>query len=161
MTAAGQPPPNPSYREYAKCWSDVKPAWGLSMQASEKEALIESLATCWAATTGVHDRKEHHTMGSATRAALTALTITCCTLTPVPAQAATPVGNAPMCVAVWQTTGRITKTGHARNDCDTRLRLRIAWSRGTDSACETVDPGKTISSRVPRGVRSFNGADTC
>ncbi|GAB2957673.1 hypothetical protein ACFMQL_38970 [Nonomuraea fastidiosa] len=80
---------------------------------------------------------------------------------PAPAWSAAPEGNAPMCVAVWQTTGRFTKTGFARNDCKTRLRLKIMWGRGMDGDCQTVDPGKTISSQVFRGVRSFDGANTC
>ncbi|NBE95290.1 hypothetical protein FE391_16940 [Nonomuraea sp. KC401] len=75
--------------------------------------------------------------------------------------AAAPAGNAPSCVAVWQTTGTITKTGYARNDCGRRLRLKIKWARGTDGACHTVDPGRTIYSKVARGPRTFDGADSC
>ncbi|MFG1946751.1 hypothetical protein [Nonomuraea sp. NPDC048826] len=78
-----------------------------------------------------------------------------------PAAAAVPVGNAPSCVAVWQTKGTVTKTGYARNDCGKRLRLKIKWARGTDGDCYTVDPGETISSKVARGPRAFDGADVC
>ncbi|MCF6470431.1 hypothetical protein FAF44_18805 [Nonomuraea sp. MG754425] len=95
------------------------------------------------------------------RAALAVIGAACCAFGSGPALAAVPVGNAPMCVTVWQTTGRITKTGFARNDCKSRLRLKIKWARGTDSDCQTVDPGQTISAKVPRGVRAFDGADTC
>jgi hypothetical protein len=78
-----------------------------------------------------------------------------------PAAAAVPAGNAPSCVAVWQTKGIVTKTGYARNDCRYRLRLKIKWARGTDGDCSTVDPGRTISSKVARGPRNFDGADIC
>lgn len=97
----------------------------------------------------------------AVSAAATALLLTPITTGPAAAWAAAPAGSAPICVAVWQSTGRITKTGYARNDCKSRVRLKIKWARGTDSDCQTVDPGQTISSQVPRGVRSFDGADTC
>jgi hypothetical protein len=100
-------------------------------------------------------------MRPAVRTVLAVVAATSCALTSTPAMAAAPAGNAPMCVAVWQTTGRITKTGYARNDCTSRLRLKLKWARGTDSACQTVDPGETIWHQVPRGVRSFDGADTC
>ncbi|MEO3889492.1 hypothetical protein [Nonomuraea sp. B5E05] len=96
-----------------------------------------------------------------TRAALTALTLTATFASAPPAIAAAPAGNAPSCVAVWQTTGTFTKKGYARNDCDRRLRLKIKWARGTDGACHTVDPGHTIYSQVARGPRTFDGADTC
>ncbi|MGI5271181.1 hypothetical protein ACQEUU_18640 [Nonomuraea sp. CA-218870] len=78
-----------------------------------------------------------------------------------PAVAAVPAGNAPSCVAVWQTKGTVTKTGYARNDCGRRLRLKIKWARGTDGSCRTVDRGRTISSKVGRGPRTFDGADLC
>ncbi|MEV4477249.1 hypothetical protein ACFFR3_37490 [Nonomuraea salmonea] len=92
---------------------------------------------------------------------ITGVTALACALTQTPAWSAAPAGNAPMCVAVWQTTGRITQTGYARNDCQSRLRLKIIWGRGGDGDCQTVDPGKTISSQVFRGVRAFDGANTC
>ncbi len=96
------------------------------------------------------------------RTALSTLTTTACLITAAgPALAAAPAGNAPSCVAVWQTAGSITKTGYARNDCDHRLRLKIKWARGTDGSCHTVDPGQTIYSQVARGPRTFDGADTC
>jgi len=92
----------------------------------------------------------------------TALTAAACLVaTAGPALAASPAGNAPSCVAVWQDTGTITKTGYARNDCSGRLRLKIKWARGTDGSCHTVDPGRTIYSRVARGPRTFDGADSC
>ncbi|GAA2387991.1 hypothetical protein [Nonomuraea africana] len=75
--------------------------------------------------------------------------------------AAIPAGNAPTCVTVWEHTGRITKTGYARNDCRYTLNLKIVWARGTDGPCRTVRPGETISTQVPRGIRSFDGADRC
>jgi hypothetical protein len=103
-----------------------------------------------------------HTVHHSARAALAALTLTCCALaSAAPAQAAVPAGNAPMCVVVWQTTGTITKTGYARNDCSQTLRLKIVWAHGTDGQCFTVNPGGSISSKVPRGVRTFDGASTC
>ena len=99
------------------------------------------------------------------RQALTTLTLACCTLTaatlPAHAAAALPAGNAPSCVTVWQTTGTITKTGYARNDCGRTLRLKIIWAHGTDGDCHTVNPGGTIWSKVARGVRSFDGANSC
>lgn len=105
-------------------------------------------------------RKEHP-MRSTVRAMLAALAAAGCIINSTPALAAAPAGNAPACVTVWETTGRVTKTGYVRNDCSYRLRLKIKWARGTDSACQTVDPGQTVSSQVPRGIRSFDGADTC
>ncbi|KAB8188572.1 hypothetical protein FH608_043155 [Nonomuraea phyllanthi] len=95
-------------------------------------------------------------------AVLSALAVTCCAVAATPpAWAAAPAGNAPSCVTVWEKTGRITKTGYVRNDCGSKLRLKIKWARGTDSACQTVEPGETIWSQVPRGIRSFDGADGC
>ncbi|MGW6505903.1 GmrSD restriction endonuclease domain-containing protein [Nonomuraea angiospora] len=41
-----KPPLESFYCEYARSWIDVKHDWGLSMQAGEKEALMEMLATC-------------------------------------------------------------------------------------------------------------------
>ncbi|SEM24490.1 hypothetical protein [Nonomuraea pusilla] len=80
-----------------------------------------------------------------------------------PAQAAPalPAGNAPTCVTVWEKVGTITKTGYARNDCGRTLNLKIIWAHGTDGSCQTVRAGGTISSKVPRGIRSFDGADLC
>ncbi|MFF4415560.1 hypothetical protein ACFYY8_23760 [Streptosporangium sp. NPDC001559] len=72
------------------------------------------------------------------------------------------LGNAPSCVTVWQKTGRITKTGYARNDCRGRtLNLKIVWAHGADGSCHTVRPGGTISSKVARGGRTFDGANIC
>lgn len=85
----------------------------------------------------------------------------CLLVLATPAVAAIPAGNAPSCVAVWQRTGTVTKTGYARNDCGRRLRLKIKWAHGTDGRCYTVDPGQTISSKVSRGPRTFDGADLC
>lgn len=98
-----------------------------------------------------------------TGAALTASGLLVASLLALPGQAAAAVtaGNAPTCVTVWEHTGRITKTGYARNDCDYSLNLKIVWARGTDGPCETVRPGQTISTQVPRGVRSFDGASRC
>ncbi|MGR6921117.1 HNH endonuclease family protein [[Actinomadura] parvosata] len=44
--ARWKPPLESFYCEYARSWIDVKHDWELSMQPSEKEALIEMLATC-------------------------------------------------------------------------------------------------------------------
>ncbi|MEV4468094.1 hypothetical protein [Nonomuraea sp. NPDC049504] len=97
------------------------------------------------------------------RKTLTALAAACCALgaATAPAQAVAPAGNAPSCVVVWQTTGTITKTGYARNDCSRTLRLKIVWAHGTDGQCHTVRPGGTIWSKVARGVRTFDGANSC
>ncbi|RJL24534.1 hypothetical protein [Bailinhaonella thermotolerans] len=70
-------------------------------------------------------------------------------------------GNAPSCVAVWHRVGRITKTGYARNDCRRALNLKIVWAHGADGSCRTVAPGVTISHKVPRGIRTFDGASLC
>lgn len=102
-----------------------------------------------------------------TRAALTATTVTLFLgLAGFPGQAsasttAVPMGNAPTCVTVWENVGTITKTGYARNDCDYTMGLKIVWAHGTDGSCHSVRPGGTISSKVPRGVRTFDGANRC
>ncbi|WP_248958771.1 hypothetical protein [Sphaerisporangium perillae] len=75
--------------------------------------------------------------------------------------AARPLGNAPRCVAVWQKTGSIHKTGYARNDCGYRMNLKIVWAFGKDGSCRTVAPGQTIKHQVPRGPRNFDGASKC
>ena len=72
-----------------------------------------------------------------------------------------PMGNAPSCVTVWQNTGTITKTGYARNDCDETMNLKIVWAHGVDGSCQTARAGDTISSKVPRGPRNFDGAGLC
>ncbi|MEQ4718065.1 hypothetical protein [Nonomuraea sp. B19D2] len=64
-------------------------------------------------------------------------------------------------MTVWQTTGTVTKTGYARNDCGETLHLKIVWAHGADGQCFTVNPGETISSKVARGVRTFDGASIC
>ncbi|MBG0816521.1 hypothetical protein [Planomonospora sp. ID82291] len=74
---------------------------------------------------------------------------------------AKPAGNAPGCVHVWQKVGRITKTGYAKNNCTYTVRIKIVWARGGDGECRTVRPGGTITSKVPRGVRTFDGAGKC
>jgi hypothetical protein len=74
---------------------------------------------------------------------------------------AIPAGNAPSCVTVWQQTGTITKTGYARNDCGYTLNLKIVWAHGVDGSCRTARDGVTISSKVPRGPRNFDGANLC
>ncbi|WP_067176641.1 hypothetical protein [Microtetraspora niveoalba] len=74
---------------------------------------------------------------------------------------AMPTGNAPSCVAVWQQTGTITKTGYARNDCGYSMNLKIVWSHGVDGSCQTARPGDTVKSKVPRGPRNFDGANLC
>jgi hypothetical protein len=77
------------------------------------------------------------------------------------AAATIPMGNAPSCVTVWQNTGTITKTGYARNDCGETMNLKIVWAHGVDGSCQTARPGDTISSKVPRGPRNFDGASRC
>jgi hypothetical protein len=74
---------------------------------------------------------------------------------------AIPTGNAPSCVTVWQNTGTITKTGYARNDCGYTMNLKIVWAHGVDGSCQTARAGDTISSKVPRGPRNFDGAGLC
>ncbi|WP_405145476.1 hypothetical protein OG589_01640 [Sphaerisporangium sp. NBC_01403] len=106
-------------------------------------------------------------------AAVTALTLT---LTQAPASAAPasttakesvaetaarPLGNAPRCVSVWSKTGRITKTGYAKNNCGRTLRLKIIWAHGADGPCSSVRAGWTLSHKIPRGPRTFDGAHTC
>ncbi|MEV4081423.1 DUF1524 domain-containing protein [Nonomuraea fuscirosea] len=44
--AAWKPPLTTFHCEYARSWIDVKHDWGLSMQPSEKDALLEMLSTC-------------------------------------------------------------------------------------------------------------------
>ncbi|MFI7448747.1 hypothetical protein ACIBQX_14720 [Nonomuraea sp. NPDC049714] len=77
------------------------------------------------------------------------------------AASAIPTGNAPSCVTVWQNTGTITKTGYARNDCGRTMNLKIVWAHGVDGSCQTARAGDTISSKVPRGPRNFDGAGLC
>ncbi|MBF8186158.1 hypothetical protein ITP53_10435 [Nonomuraea sp. K274] len=74
---------------------------------------------------------------------------------------AIPAGNAPTCVTVWQETGLVTKTGYARNDCSYTMDLKIVWAHGVDGSCQTARPGATVSSKVPRGPRNFDGASRC
>lgn len=74
---------------------------------------------------------------------------------------AAPAGDAPSCVTVWQRTGTVTKTGYARNDCGYTMNLKIVWAHGVDGSCQTARPGATISSKVPRGPRNFDGAGRC
>jgi hypothetical protein len=81
--------------------------------------------------------------------------------TMAPAAAAHALGNAPSCVRVWQKVGRVTKTGYARNDCGRRLNIKIVWAHGADGSCQSVPRGWTISHKVPRGVRTFDGASRC
>jgi hypothetical protein len=80
---------------------------------------------------------------------------------PASAETATTLGNVPSCVAVWLTRGWVRQTGHARNDCGYRLRYRIDWAYGPDGTCHTADPGQTITSRIPKLPRRFNGAVYC
>jgi hypothetical protein len=78
-----------------------------------------------------------------------------------PATAVRPVGNAPSCVVVWESVGTISKTGYARNDCGHNMNLKIIWAHGVDGPCRTVGPGHTLGHKVPRGARTFDGANTC
>lgn len=77
------------------------------------------------------------------------------------ASEATAMGNAPRCVAVWQHSGRWTKTGHARNDCGYRMNLKIVWANGGDGRCWSVGPGQEITSQVAKAPRRFDGASRC
>ncbi|CCH30802.1 hypothetical protein ABZ816_00875 [Actinosynnema sp. NPDC047251] len=71
------------------------------------------------------------------------------------------LGNAPSCVKVWVTKGRITQTGHALNDCDKSLNLKIVWANGSDGECSTVPDGWELTSQVAKLPRRFDGASTC
>ncbi|WP_327086281.1 hypothetical protein OIE66_28595 [Nonomuraea sp. NBC_01738] len=99
-------------------------------------------------------------MRPALKIALTAASVSGLLLTATPAMAA-PAGNAPSCVTVWENIGTITKTGYARNDCGSTLNLKIVWAHGVDGSCSSVRPGQTLSSKVSRGPRTFDGANTC
>ncbi|WP_433501214.1 hypothetical protein ACQP1K_13395 [Sphaerimonospora sp. CA-214678] len=72
-----------------------------------------------------------------------------------------PLGNAPSCIAVWQRTGNVTKTGYARNDCGNRMNIKIIWAHGADGPCRSLAPGQTLKHKIPRGPRNFDGASTC
>ncbi|MER6942813.1 hypothetical protein ABT294_02205 [Nonomuraea sp. NPDC000554] len=77
------------------------------------------------------------------------------------ADAATASGRVPSCVRVWQATGTIKKTGYAYNGCGRQMNMKIVWAHGADGPCDTVYPGATLRHRVPRGIRTFDGAKTC
>ncbi|MFD0886488.1 hypothetical protein ACFQ08_18240 [Streptosporangium algeriense] len=81
--------------------------------------------------------------------------------TPAQAQPAQVMGNAPSCVQVWHKVGKITKTGYAKNNCRRTLRLKIVWARGVDGPCKSVRSGWTLSHQIPRGPRTFDGANSC
>lgn len=80
---------------------------------------------------------------------------------PAAPAAAVPAGNAPSCVTVWERTGWVTKTGYARNDCRETMNLKVIWAHGSDGSCQTARPGATVSSKIPRGPRTFDGASRC
>ncbi|RSN14267.1 hypothetical protein DMB42_06955 [Nonomuraea sp. WAC 01424] len=96
-----------------------------------------------------------------TLAGITSLGLIAPGAAPAGASTSTTLGNVPGCVAVWRTTGWVRQTGHARNDCGSRIRMRIDWAFGPDGSCRTVDPGRTLTSRVPKAPRRFNGAVYC
>lgn len=77
-----------------------------------------------------------------------------------PAQASA-LGKVPSCVSLWQKTGSVTKTGYAYNGCGRWMNMKIVWAHGSDGSCQSVPPKGTISSKVPRGVRTFDGAKYC
>ncbi|MFE2292174.1 hypothetical protein [Streptomyces sp. NPDC059452] len=80
-----------------------------------------------------------------------------------PAAAATvgATGTAPTCVAGWVTKGTITQTGHARNDCSYRVRVKIVWAFGADGPCHTLNPGDRATSKVAIQPRRFDGINNC
>ncbi|MFF4419137.1 hypothetical protein ACFYY8_41955 [Streptosporangium sp. NPDC001559] len=80
---------------------------------------------------------------------------------PAQAQPAQAMGNAPGCVTVWQKAGTFSKTGYAKNNCNRTLRLKIVWKYGGDSQCKSVRRGQTLSHKVPRVPRKFDGANSC
>ncbi|WP_327087116.1 hypothetical protein OIE66_33020 [Nonomuraea sp. NBC_01738] len=87
--------------------------------------------------------------------------LTLLSVTPTGALADTAQAQAPSCVSVWQRTGWTTKTGYARNDCRYNVRVKIVWSWGTDGPCRTLSPGQTMSAKVARGQRNFEGVKNC
>jgi hypothetical protein len=78
-----------------------------------------------------------------------------------PASAATTRAAAPTCVAGWVTQGTVTQTGHARNDCSYRVRVKIVWAYGADGTCTTLDPGWEATSKVAIQPRRFDGVKNC
>jgi hypothetical protein len=80
-----------------------------------------------------------------------------------PAAAATrsTTGTAPTCVAGWVNRGTLTQTGHARNDCGYRVRVKIIWAFGADGTCTTLDPGWEATSKVAIEPRRFDGVNNC
>ncbi|MEV4095781.1 hypothetical protein [Streptosporangium saharense] len=80
---------------------------------------------------------------------------------PAQAQPAQAMGNAPSCVSVWQKVGHFQKTGYAKNNCHRTIRLKIVWAHGADGRCWSVKHGQTISNRISRGPRTFDGANSC
>ncbi|MET9064452.1 hypothetical protein ACWDR1_21190 [Streptosporangium sandarakinum] len=70
-------------------------------------------------------------------------------------------GRVPTCVDVWSKSGKVYKTGYARNGCKGTIHMKIVWAHGPDGPCQTVRSGGTIYNRVPRFPRTFDGAKTC
>ncbi|MFH0521728.1 hypothetical protein ACHBTE_31680 [Streptomyces sp. M41] len=68
---------------------------------------------------------------------------------------------APTCVAGWVDRGTITQTGHARNDCSYRVRVKIVWAYGADGSCHTLNPGGHATSKVAIQPRRFDGIKNC
>jgi hypothetical protein len=71
------------------------------------------------------------------------------------------LGNAPSCVRVWEKKGTVTKTGWAANNCGHALNLKIIWANGGDGPCKHVENGGSISHKVSRVPRRFDGAGLC
>ncbi|MFI1829202.1 hypothetical protein ACH41E_22545 [Streptomyces sp. NPDC020412] len=68
---------------------------------------------------------------------------------------------APTCVAGWVDRGTIAQTGHARNDCSYRVRVKIVWAFGADGSCHTLNPGGHATSKVAIEPRRFDGIKNC
>ncbi|SDL39269.1 hypothetical protein [Nonomuraea jiangxiensis] len=90
-----------------------------------------------------------------------ASTALACVLVAAPAATASTAGGPTCTLEIWQTTGRVTKTGHVTNNCPQFRKLKIIWSRAKDGPCQWVPPHGTLSHTVPRGLPKFDGAAQC
>ncbi|MGW8985957.1 hypothetical protein ACWGQ9_25265 [Streptomyces parvus] len=70
-------------------------------------------------------------------------------------------GTAPTCVTGWVSKGTLTQTGHARNDCNYNVRVKIVWAFGADGACHSLGKGGHLTSKVPIQPRRFDGINNC
>ncbi|GII02139.1 hypothetical protein [Planobispora takensis] len=71
------------------------------------------------------------------------------------------VERAPDCVVGWVNRGTITQTGYAQNQCGYAMRLKVIWARGADGTCFWVEDQRTISSKVAKEPRRFDGVGLC